>query len=65
MKRINFQIEHDLHKRFQEIPWGQRSQIMRKMVEHACLAWESDGHVGIARLLSGDVQPLNSPLGGK
>lgn len=62
MRRINFQVDGHLYRRFQDIPWGQRSPLMRKMVEQACLAWETEGHIGIARLLSSDVQKLNNPL---
>jgi len=57
MRRVSFGIDTNLYRRFRDIPWGTRSHLLRKMVEHVCILWEIEGHAGIARILDGEHSP--------
>jgi hypothetical protein len=55
MARIIFNSDAALAKRFSQIPWGNRSMIMRKMATWACEIYESQGEMGLAALISGQL----------
>lgn len=54
-KRINFIVPKDLAQRFSDIPWGQRSLLLRNMVEICCILWETQGSAGLAIVLDGGL----------
>ena len=54
--RIAFKVQDDLFERFQAIPWGLRSSLMRLFVEYACGLHEKHGEMALAMLLSKDFR---------
>lgn len=61
--RLSFDLPNDLHSRFvEQIPWGIRSQFIRKLIELALNRVENFGPAVLGAVLMGEFDVLGQPM---
>jgi hypothetical protein len=64
--RLNIDIPYPLAKRLDRIPWGLKSDVLRKLIAQFCDRMDSDGGVkAIYLLLEDKVNPTEELLKGR
>lgn len=59
MIRMSFDIPKSLHTRLKAvIPWGVKSEFMRRTIEHAVARVEKGGAPIIGGIIAGDINPF-------
>ena len=53
-ERVTFNVDPQLKKRIQCIPWGNQGAIMRNLMTACVLAIEENGSIMLGALLSGE-----------
>lgn len=64
--RLNIDIEYSLAKRVDRIPWGLKSDVIRKLLTQFCDRMDKDGSVkAVYLLLEEKVNPTTELLEGR
>lgn len=54
--RVSVDISRDLHSRLSKLPYGMRSEIMRRLLEMVADAIEKRGAIMVGAIMSGDFE---------
>lgn len=60
-ERVTFNVNTDLKKRIQCIPWGNQGAIMRNLMTACVVAIEENGSIMLGALLSGEFKLVYEP----
>ena len=52
VRPLHVNIPLDLKQRFDKIPWGVRTHVVRKLIEWACILYEKHGELGLGAILA-------------